>query len=77
MAGPAQAADTRRREKLHAARQRMPGKVAVEEMARLYLEDGTSFEGRLFGASADVSGEVGKCTESNTAFNPRTPTWRT
>lgn len=58
MAGPAQAADTRRREKLHAARQRMPGKVAVEEMARLYLEDGTSFEGRLFGASADVSGEV-------------------
>ncbi|XP_067841372.1 CAD protein [Heptranchias perlo] len=36
----------------------MPGKVVSEEMATLFLEDGSSFRGRLFGASATVSGEV-------------------
>lgn len=29
-------------------------------MATLILEDGTTFKGRLFGANASVSGEVGK-----------------
>ena len=28
---------------------------------RLYLEDGTCFEGKLFGANKNVAGEVGKC----------------
>ncbi|XP_043538142.1 CAD protein isoform X1 [Chiloscyllium plagiosum] len=36
----------------------MPGKVATEETARLFLEDGSSFKGRLFGASTSVFGEV-------------------
>ncbi|XP_041043250.1 CAD protein isoform X1 [Carcharodon carcharias] len=36
----------------------MPGKVVTEEMATLLLQDGSSFRGRVFGASASVAGEV-------------------
>ena len=39
-----------------------PDEAAAEnadQMARLILEDGTVYEGRLFGASRSVPGEVG------------------
>ncbi len=32
-------------------------------MARLVLEDGSSYTGQAFGASRDVAGEVGKFRE--------------
>ena len=36
----------------------------VAVMARLVLEDGTEYQGRLFGAGKSTAGEVGKRTNS-------------